>query len=674
MMVVCHEKNLAATLSCVILTQMKFFVDEAEPPYFEKVRVTANRPDLSDVDIERNILRAWKAEWSQVPESCPYFHTEEVEFDPSLPRRRVGGWTQHMLRYQRLVFPTINIDPWFVDKWEVFERVRMGKDRRKIINMIGSKNSAKTNFFAMFCLLMVSVDPAFTKAFISGPYKSAADATIWGRVGTRFNQMKNAQPRMFSKAQEKKSDQQFIFEGSSSEAGSIELITLDKVGKLQGTKSLNPDKGWLILICDEIAEFPSKALMDALANLTGNDNFICLTGCNFKNIEGLDGDLGRPEGKEFSELDVERDHEWPSAYRSWTIRFDGHRCPNVVAKKVIYPYLLRETDRADMEAIYGLNGPKYLEQIRSFPNSSMSDYFVVTREKIRSAGGYDEFVWEDVPTTHIGFCDPGFGGDPCKIGAFKFGRGRFQDVEGQWHGINIIEPLVPIQTIQLDLTLVADEEWRQRLSALTSRDLFLKHDAVVPLEQQIAVACGEFMSQYGIERQHFGYDGSMRAAIVHEMTAILGSTIHSVDFGGKATDRTVLAGNKEAKANELYYNFVSELYFFFANVVQSGQFRGGDKIPAAIAQICRRPWFTTGAKKQIQPKHEYKLDNQGRSPDDADVVVGAFEIARRSGFMDNPRRHASTTWQNPVDFHKQLSKLPMFNLRTSRSLHDHSSH
>lgn len=653
---------------------MNFFVSEDEPEYYQQVRDTAKRSDLSCVDIERNILRAWKPEWTQDPSICPYYHEEEVEFDPSLPTRKVKAFTQHMLRYQRLLFPSITIDPWFVDKWEIFERVRMGRDSRKIINMIGSKNSAKTNFFAMFSLLMVSIDPEFTQVFISGPYKSAADATIWGRVGTRFNQMKNAQPRMWAKAAEKKSDQSFVFEGASSEAGSIELVTLDKVGKLQGAKSVNPDKGWLILICDEIAEFPSKALMDALANLTGNDNFVCITGCNFKNIEGLDGDLCRPEGREFAELDVEKDQEWPSAYKSWTVRFDGHRCPNVVAKKVIYPYLLRESARKDMEDVYGLNGPKYLEQIRSFPNSSMSDYFVVTREKIRSSGGYDEFVWEDVPHTHIGFCDPGFGGDPCKIGAFKYGRGRFQDVDGQWHGINIIEPVAPIQQIRLDLTQVADQEWLDRLSQLTSRDMFIKHGALVSVEQQIAVSCGEFINQYGIERQNFGYDGSMRASIVHEMTAVLGSTIHSVDFGGKATERTVLAGSKEAKANELYYNFVTEMYFFFATVVQAGQFRGGDKIPAAIAQLCRRPWFTTGAKKQIQPKHEYKLDNQGRSPDDADVVVGALEIARRSGFMDNPRRHASTSIQNPLHFHRELTKLPMFNQRTSRQLHDNPIH
>lgn len=647
---------------------------EADLPYHEAIR-QQHKKDVSGVDIERSILRAWKPEWSEDPRSCPYNHEETYEFGEGLRPRVVRGWTQHMLRYQRYNLPNISIDPWLIDKWEAFERVRLDGTaiggKRKIINFIGSKNSAKSNFFSMFALLMVSIDPTFTRAFVAGPYKSAADATIWGRVGTRFHNMKHAEPDLWLKDQciEKKSDQRFVFDQRGTEAGYVELITLDKVGKLQGTKSLDPGRGWLILICDEIAEFPSKALMDALANMTGNDNFVCFTGCNFKNTEGLDGDLCRPEGREFAELDADLDQEWKSAYLSYTFRFDGHLSPNVLAKRVIYPYLLKESDRRDMEFIHGLNGPKYLEQVRSFPNSSMSDFFVITREKIRSAGGYDEFLWEEEGfNTTVGFCDPGFGGDPCRIGAFTFGRGRFQDVDGNWHGINIIEPIDPIQTLKLDLKLVADEKWLTRLGNLTSRDLFIKHGALVPLEQQIAVQCGEFMAQHNIKRANFGYDGSMRAAIVHEMTAILGSQIHSVDFGGKATDREVLVGNREQLANELYFNFVTEMYFFFANVVQAGQFRGGDKIQPAIAQLCRRPWAHTGAKKQILPKAKYKEENQGRSPDDADVTVGAFEIARRCGFMDNPRRKASTSLGSPVRVHEELMKLPMFFGSTSKRL------
>lgn len=628
---------------------------EPEPPYYEAVRLAAGNPGLDALDIERSILRSWKAEWSKDPSSCPYNHEETIRFDPALPDRVVRGFTQHMLRYQRYNFPAVQIDPWLVEKWEQFERIRL-VEGRKIINFIGSKNSAKTNFFALFSLLMVSIDPSYTRTFISGPYKTAAEATVWGRVGTRYNQMKHAQPTLWKNTQYKKSDQQVVFDHQSSEAGYIELVTLDKVGKLQGAKSLDPYRGWLILMCDEIAEFPSKALMDALDNMTGNLNFVCFTGCNFKNVEGLDGDLCRPEGREYAELDTEKDHDWPSNYRSWTVRFDGHRSPNVIAKKVIYNYLLTEPVRADMEYIHGLTGPKYLEQIRSFPNSSMSDYFVTTREKIRASGGYDEFIWDrEGDVTKVAFCDPGFGGDPCKIGAFRFGRGRFQDVDGQWHGMTVFEPISAIETIRLDMKLESDASWRERVTKIAPRDLFMKHDALVSLEQQIAVGCAEFLTRHGIERNNFGYDGSMRASVVHEMTAILGSAIQSIDFGGEATEREV--GPKAEPARSLYYNFVTEMYFFFGLVVQSGQFRGAERVPAALAQICRRCWGWSGKKRQIQPKAEYKSENQGRSPDDSDVLVGALEVARRAGFMDNPKRRAASSFGSPIALLKELATM-----------------
>ena len=72
--------------------------------------------------------------------------------------------------------------------------------------------------------------------------------------------------------------------------------------------------------------------------------------------------------------------------------------------------------------------------------------------------------------------------------------------------------------------------------------------------------------------------------------------------------------------------------FNTAAVIQRGQFRGADLISTAIAQICRRKWSARGTKKQIETKKEYKSGNQGKSPDDADVLCGGVEMAIRKGF------------------------------------------
>ena len=639
---------------------------DPHPPYFRTLR--EKNQTLTPLDIERSILRSWKAEWSTDPTTCPYNFEDTYDFHPKLEPVKVTGWTQHMLRYQKEVMPKVGINPWIVRMHQGIERT-LYIEKRKIANFIGSKNSGKTNYFALLSHLALSINPSFTRVFVSGPYKTAADATIWGRIGTRYTQMREANRDLWKKCSENKSKARYIYDEHSDEAGYIELITLDKVGKLQGTKSLDPTKGLLLLVCDEIAEFPTAALLDALDNLTGNGNFLCLTGCNFRDPEGLEGKLCKPEGVEYSELNMDHDFEWKSNYKSMTFRFDGHQSPNILAGEVIYPYLLTPDVRRDMEEIHGLRGPKYLEQIRSFPNSSMSDYYVTTREKIRGAGGWDEVVW-DVNTSpvKVAFADPGFGGDPCKIGAFKFGPARVQSADGMWHPVSIFQPINTIETIKIDTALVADEVWLDKVAKYANGEILVRRGALVTPEQQIAIGTAEFLERNGIERSHFGYDGSMRSGIVHEMVAMLGTSIHSIDFGGMATDRVVDIRGTLAK--EAYFNFVTEMHFNIAATIQAGQFRGAQLIDTAISQLVRRGWEHTGAKKQIQTKTEYKKMNQGRSPDDSDVLIGAHEIAMRLGFRSNFKRTASSAEASlsAEAFMSQFAGLKICMRRTSKPL------
>jgi len=632
--------------------------------YHHLIAQIAKKP-MTPLQVERSILRRWTRE--NELNGCDMSHTDIYEFRDALgewaPPMEVSGIMQHMIRYMRLTMPNVEINPWII--WMFQETaVCIYTHKRKVINFIGSKNSGKTNFFGIIANLLVSIDPEYSRAFISGPYKTAAEATVWGRVGTRSKDMVKSQRAAFSHVRDIPSAQKIIYDSAESEAGYIELVTLDKVGKLQGTKSKDPDRGWLVLECDEIGTFPTMAAKDALDNLTGNRNFICFTGCNFRNTEGLEGDLCRPKGREYSDLDTERDHTWLSGWNSYTVRLDGHRSPNILAGRQVSKYLLTEDVRADMEKVHGLNGPKYLEQIRSFPNMSMADNYVTTREKIRASGGFDDFIWDTNSFQTCAFCDPGFGGDPCKIGAFRFGTGRVQTLDGGWRNVSIFEPIEPFRTLKIDTKLIADEEWVRRLRAAAQDSVIISPGKLVTAEQQIAVQCHEYLSFHSIQRSHFGFDGSMRAGIVKEMVTVLGSQIHAIDFGGQATERIA---NKDGQTyRELYANFVTEMYFQIGDIAQMGQLRGADRIPAAIAQICRRPFKFSGPKKQIQTKSDFKEANQGKSPDDADTLVGGYEMARRLGFNELTVRNAvnSTT----ADVIEVLRGLPMFARFKAKSL------
>lgn len=592
-------------------------MEQAE--YVEIVR--SKHPNMGAIDVERSILR---------------------HFDWDRPLSAFGcTYTDHLLRYLKLLVPDVEHNPWFVRMVGTYEESR--RAGRKIVNFIGSASSGKTDCFATLAVGITSIDPEYTTCFCAAPFLTAAESGMWGRIVTRFGQMTKANPEMWAGSQHHPSKNRITFPGTHAEGGFVELRTLDKVGKLQGKKSFSPLRGMLLLFCDEIALFPTHDLLDLLDNLQMNPNFFCGTSCNFKSLEKLDGRLCEPEGREYSSLDLDADQGWPSAYASYTYRFDGHQSPNVVAKKVIYPYLLTEERRAAMEAQHGLRGPKYLEQVRSFPNTSMSDYFVTSREKLRAGGVFDEFVAERGKPTRVAFCDPGFGGDPCRFGVFEFVEARLQATDGAFYQHQVFQPVGPIETIIVDALKEPDEEWLSRYRA-ASPGASLRGGGVVTVEAQIAVALAEMLADYGVPRANFGYDGSMRASIVQEIATVLGPEVSAFDYGGPATERDTFVPTADPQksrnrvARETFTNFASETWFEAASVIQAGQLRGGELIPAALSQLCRRTWRFKGDRRAIETKEDFKAANNGRSPDDADVLCGAIEMARRRGFRFERKR------------------------------------
>ena len=59
------------------------------------------------------------------------------------------------------------------------------------------------------------------------------------------------------------------------------------------------------------------------ANIGSNEKLLVVTGCNYKDIEGMEGILCKPRGREYSDLDIEEDHHWDSDFQSLTLRLDG---------------------------------------------------------------------------------------------------------------------------------------------------------------------------------------------------------------------------------------------------------------------------------------------------------------------------------------------------------------
>ena len=277
------------------------------PSYYREIR--KEHTGLSAFDIERSILRNWDRPYDE-------------------PSKHGDPWHKHLARFAKLLIHSTVITPWFLDECLALE-ITLSNDR-DLLNLIGSKSSGKSSFMARIALTLLGIDPEYTLIYAAAPYKNVADYTIWGELETCFLEIKQTHGEVYNAMRRVPSGNKCYFTERYPKTGRAELVGLDQAARLQGAKSFNPDRGFLVVLADEIGVFPSQAFVEILANITANKNFVGITGCNFKSINGMEGLLCNPEAGEFTALDIDKDHIWKSDYNSITLRLDGHLCPNII--------------------------------------------------------------------------------------------------------------------------------------------------------------------------------------------------------------------------------------------------------------------------------------------------------------------------------------------------------
>ena len=590
------------------------------PDYYDKI--WEDLPDAHPFDIQRSIVNKW-----------------DRPFDE---KSKYGeNWYIHVLRLMKMLMPKTVITPWFLDEALAVQTALA--NQCEIVNFIGSKSSGKSAFLARLPMTLVAANPEYTICYAAAPYKNAADYTIWGEMENCFKEIQKEHKEVYPGMRYVSSLNKCIFSDKKAKAGRVELVGLDRVGRLQGAKSEDATKGFLIIVADEVAIFQTQAFVEIIANVTANQNILILTGCNFKDTMGMEGILCNPRRDEYASLLPDVHFSWFSDYNSYTLRLDGHRSPNVIItellrakgelgpeeEKILYPFLLSEKKRSNMEEIHNKTGPKYLEQIRSFPNMATSENFILTQEQLRSGGSMDDFWERTGQWQRVAFCDPGWGGDPCKIGGFEFGPARVQAHDGSMQDTTIFKPIGPIETLKVESGKIADVDYLARLDKHSDSPIMLLEGRTVTMDNQIGLQCAEFLQRHSIPKMNFAFDASCRGSITQEMITVVGREIKAYDFQGRPTEFQV--DSTGTLAADRYRNLRTEMYFLVQLVVLAGQMRGAHEIMDALAQICRHRYHQLGAKIAVEPKDEYKKCNQGKSPDAADVLVGALHVARRRG-------------------------------------------
>lgn len=563
---------------------------------------------------------------------------------------------RHMLSLIKLMFPDTDITPSLADA-VMFFCMGIGGGEKKLEHLIGSQNSGKSAGACRIAFAVMVIDPEFSAVFVANPFDNAADSTVWGDVEELWDQLCEAHPNNTGKGYadasslfpwgKKYANRQLDLVPGLPKAGTIVLRNVKHVGKFKGSKSRGKDitRGVMLLIVDEVNEIENMAFLTTLNNLVSQDQFFAITSQNFKDPEDMGGRLTEPVGlfggpSSFDDLDLEGDPWWHSAKSSITLRFDGHRAPNILAKRVIYPKLFKEANLQRMKDDYGEQSPDYYSQVRSFPVRGDETNSVLSSSKVSASRHDDTYFAVQKIKTRVGFCDPAFGGRDKAV----FGWGESVDAmvtDGE--GNQNFEELVTFRDHFHTLSLVKgavfpgdpkDPEtatyWLDRMKKADIDVSDYTHGALISYEDQIAIQCRELCIKFKIPFSNFGFDFSMRADIVSSMNKIMGFSC--VPFEYNQGPEGCVIQNIKKNSLDCCKNRCTELAFLVADLFLTRQIRGGTFIKTAITQLSRTLYQTVNKKYVAEGKKEYKARWQNVSPDHRDVLMGIVGMLLKRGF------------------------------------------
>lgn len=524
----------------------------------------------------------------------------------------------HRRRAMELMWPERSWHAWREERMESVQQCLNGSIKE--LMWIGSSNSNKSADMADTALGLWWAMPEMTSIYVTSPYETATELGLWAYIQEQFAAAKERHEELPGKV--RYSDNSIVLYDRNPRSF-IRLATVDQVGKLVGKKSRDFEVGLLVILADELPAFTAMAgrnFLKTTPNLWSVPNLLIIGAGNFASTSDALGVMCDPDEKDipngYEGFDPDRHFRWRTKRGGLCLRFDGLQSPNVKAGADKWPFVTTLDYIKRLAALPGgLQSPDAMRFVRSAPITSLNEFTVTNGERIRAGGCYDPFEWKAGDRTRVAFVDPGFGGDPCVMQAIEFG---WQTLESgaRRQVLSLLEAPITIPIV----VGKKDEEGKE-----------------IPVEDQIVDGAKAECRRLGIPPEHVGYDGSLRASIGAKFASRWSPQTIPIDSQGPATDRKVSGGNPKLWKEEVD-RFVSEMWFAVALVIDGFQLRNLQLSPKAAAQLCSRPWMWAGKKKKaICTKLEYKeaMKAQGKnpeSPNEADALVGAIEIARRLGF------------------------------------------
>ena len=556
---------------------------------------------------------------------------------------------QHFLSLMKLMFPDTDITPAIADTVMFF---CMSFGFRKILNLIGCQNAGKTAGGVRIMFVCLFIDPEYSAGYVASPFDNAADATIWGEVEEMWGELCQEFPlsdvdakdedkcSLFPKAiVYKNNPRKIVLVPKIPKGGRIELKHIKHAGKSKGSKSRGKQthRGVMLTLVDEINEIDNMSFLRSLDNLSSQASFFAITSQNFKDEQDMGGLITEPSGiydqvNNFDDLDIDSDFHWYSAKASVALRFDGHKAPNVLSGRIIYPYLI---NKGDLERLKEMGGGdqslSYYSQGRSFPIRSSEKNSVLPKTRLSSSRHKDVFFQMVRIDGSVSFCDPSFGGRDSSVwGGARFGVAIVKDAEGVPFRQELLVFEKHMKTLKLVKDAIVNEYWLNRMQEVGLKTSNFDQGASLSFEQQVAIQCRELNKEMDIPAENFGYDFSMRPDIVSAITQIVGKD--AVAFNYNREPEGYKLHHFKRPTDEVCYNRCSELAFLASDLFLTKQVRGGELVETATLQLSRTNYEEKGKKYLVEDKAAYKSRWAQKSPDARDVLMGIVGMAHLRGF------------------------------------------
>lgn len=567
------------------------------------VRYNIEWREMSDLEIEMECIRnggQWTEEWGVCGKGLSH-HYEQM--------RNILWPTLHDHRWHRLIRDTILVE--------------------KCTVLAGCASSGKSHEAAWIFLSEYFCFPEETCILVSSTEIRGLRGRIWSEITMLWQRARDAYPWLAGNLL----DSRVAILTDELDEEDYDRRSRDYRKCIQGVPcressgtwmGINRYAGWkqkrMRLIADEASQMEWEYI-SGVTNLNSNPDFKCVILGNFSDPMDCLGRCAEPVDGWSAHMAPMKTEVWDTFFplKGKCINLIGFDSPNFDYPKKTpddpdhFPEMIGPKRINEIKKAFGEQSLEFMSQCWGAMKVSTLSFRVLNKEICQAGGAFEDVNWKGMEIVKFAFLDAAWGGDRAVFTYIEVGT----SVEGKTvircHPPEIV-PVVAGPGMEADYSVAE----------------FCK------------TRCGEL----NIPPEHFGHDSTGRGSLGTALARVWSDRCNPIEFGGTPTTRPVSldyyfrdpkTGAQRLKlCSEHYIKFVTELWFSVRYCVEAGQLRN---LPMEVyEEFALRLWRNAGDKRELEPKSGTKekpgmKQRTGKSPDYADSLAGAIEMARRHGFQ-----------------------------------------